>query len=82
MNWISIDDSLPDDDRKVLICMIRYDNGEMDIEVDRFQDAFGLEEKIFINDILFGEVIAWQELPEKPYPSRCTAISYNSSIFS
>jgi hypothetical protein len=49
--WIHVDDDLPTDDRKVLICY-----------TDRYQEVG--DESTFMTELLFGEVIAWRELPE------------------
>jgi hypothetical protein len=60
--WIHVDDDLPTDDRKVLICYISYENAEMEIDTDRYQEVG--DESTFMTELLFGEVIAWRELPE------------------
>lgn len=60
--WIHVDDEVPHDDRKVLISYISYENGEMEIDTDRYQEVG--EESTFMTELLFGEVIAWRELPE------------------
>lgn len=65
--WIHVDDSLPEDDRKVLVCYISYENAETEIDTDRYQEIGG--ENAFMTELLFGEVIAWKELPEPFKPT-------------
>lgn len=62
--WKHVDDEHPIDDRKVLVCYISYETGEMEMDTDRYQEIYGVS--TFMNELLFGEVIAWRDLPE-PY---------------
>ena len=65
--WNHVDEALPDDDKKVLVCYISYETAEMEMDTDRYQEVGG--ELTFMTDLLFGEVIAWRDMPE-PYKPR------------